>query len=140
MTPQIRTLAVWLAGSIAARQNCIDMSNIEWREKHSETIDALAEFLPSGSGIDSGTKIDLDRSHSERIVLTTSFHHMHNSGVYDGWTDHTVVILPSFTGITVDVRGRNRNDIKDYLSETFYHALSVRIERTEDGTFRAIQS
>ncbi|MGL5923763.1 hypothetical protein [Chroococcidiopsis sp.] len=96
--------------------------------------------LPQGSGFDNGTKIDIDRSISadqvdgrkyrkERLVFTTSFHHMNEWGEYDGWTDHDVFIHPSFKGFEVSVRGRNRNDIKTYVAEDFDRCLSVVVDR-----------
>ena len=48
-----------------------------WTSKHHATIDDLAkEYLPSGSGFDSGTKFDFDRSKEERLVFSTAYHHM----------------------------------------------------------------
>jgi len=139
-TPHVKTLAVWLAESIAARANCLQSNNAEWLDRHTARIDALAQFLPSGSGIDSGTSVDLDRSHADRLVLVTSFHHMNSVGYYDGWTDHAVYVTPTFTGISVDVRGRNRNEIKDYLVDVFQHALSQSVEVLADDSVRIIQS
>jgi hypothetical protein len=48
---------------------------------------------------------------------------MNDTGYYDGWTEHTVTVTPSFSGINIRVSGRNRNDIKDYIHETFSYAL-----------------
>lgn len=144
-----------LASAIQARQNCsainhpfttaeikshcavcgqIDshsnhqMKNPEWFDRWSDYIDLLMEQMPSGSGFDSGTKIDLDASHAEKLVITTSYHHMHESGMYDGWTDHTVTVTPSFSGINIRISGRNRNDIKEYMHDTFYQALMDSVE------------
>ena len=49
---------------------------------------------------------------------------MDDAGFYDGWTGHTITITPSFSGINLRISGPNRNDIKDYLYETFDYALS----------------
>lgn len=122
---QPKTLAAHLATAIQARKNCIAASNLEWKQKHEDTIRALSQSLPSGAGIDAGTSIDLDKSTAEKIVLHTAFHHVHESGMYDGWTEHTITIRPEFDGISVGVSGRNRNDIKDYLTDTFHQALSA---------------
>lgn len=108
-------------GNIAARQ--------EWFDRWSDTIEQLCkDFMPSGSGFDSGTKIDLDASHAEKLVFHTSFHHMNDGGFYDGWTEHTVTVTPSFRGINIRIGGRNRNDIKDYIHESFDYALCQEIE------------
>lgn len=114
-----------IASRIDARRRCLDTGNGEWIKRHSEALRALEKHLPSGSGIDSGTTIDLDESHGEKIVLHTSFHHMNDQGMYDGWTEHTVTITPSLMfGIIVKIGGRDRNDIKDYLAEVFQDCLT----------------
>jgi hypothetical protein len=130
-----------LANSIVAMRNCEKNGNTEWHDKHYERILWLVKnALPSGSGIDSGTKIDFDASNGdapEKIVLQCSFHHMDEHGGYDGWTDHTVVARPSFVlGIDLTITGKDRNDIKDYLSEVYYDALMQQWTETESGFSR----
>jgi hypothetical protein len=50
---------------------------------------------------------------------------MTEGGMYDGWTEHTVVVTPSLAfGINIRITGRNRNDIKDYLHDVFHEALT----------------
>ncbi len=124
MTPH--SLIETIAGLIQARVNCAKAGNTEWLGKHSDSLHAIERNdLPSGSGIDSGTTIDLDTSTVNRIVFNTAFRHMSEHGYYDGWTEHRVIAQPSFIGrLTVTVTGRNRNDIKDYLGETFNYCLS----------------
>lgn len=96
-----------------------------WFDSHTETIEELVkQHLPHGSGFDSGTKIDLDASHAEKLVFTTSFHHMNDGGFYDGWTDHTVTVTPSLAGeFHLRISGRNRNDIKEMMYQDFDYAL-----------------
>ena len=122
---QPRTVVQAIASAVVARLNCRKSDNVEWFDRHSETIKQLAkDCLPSGSGIDSGTSVDLDKSTGTRIVLHTHFHHMNEGGMYDGWTDHTIIVTPAFEGIDLNIRGRNRNAIKDYLYETFDYELT----------------
>jgi hypothetical protein len=120
------TILAKIASLIIARQNCIKSGNTEWFERHTDTLRQIErEHLPSGSGIDHGTRINLTKSSEDRIILMTAFHHMDEGGGYDGWTEHEVIITPSLAfGFHVRITGRNRNDIKSYLSETFQHALS----------------
>lgn len=115
-----------LASCIDAWSHC----DAEWRVKHWERIESLvARFMPSGSGIDSGTSFNFDRSNGERLVLFCEFHHMNEVGYYDGWTQHTVTVRPSLIhGFTLAIGGRNRNDIKEYLSQTFRDALSTEFD------------
>lgn len=124
MAAKPKTLIQHIADRVMARRNCIDRDNVEWRDKHEDALEVLARELPRGSGIDNGTKIDLDRSTGDRIVLTFGFHFMDQNGMYAGWGDYSAVIRPAFHGIDVTIRGRNRNDIKEYLHQTYEYALT----------------
>ena len=120
-----RTVIQELACAIVARANCDKSGNSEWGPKWLGRIEDIAEnLLPSGSGFDNGTTVDLDRSSEKRIVLSTSFHHMNDSGMYDGWTDHDIIVTPAFDGFDLRVTGRDKRDIKEYIAETFHHCLS----------------
>lgn len=133
-----------LAQLVDARRTCakkmengsndsIVQNSLDWYKKHTDRIERLVRnLMPSGSGIDSGTKIDLDESHADKLVFTTGFHHMNDTGYYDGWTDHTIIVVPSLIHrFTMRVSGRNRNDIKDYLYDTFRHALDHELSDME---------
>jgi hypothetical protein len=109
-----------LAGKFHAYLNCVKSNNLEWKEKHQDSIESMLENLPHGSGLDAGVKFDWDNSSPEKLIFTTSFHHMDDHGVYDGWTDHKVIVTPSFYfGIRVNITGRDRNEIKEYLADLF---------------------
>lgn len=102
----------------------------EWETKHFDQLKTLCQNgLPHGSGIDSTHPEELhglsvDQSTETRLVFHVSFHHMNDVGYYDGWTEHRIVVTPTFTGFDVRISGRNRNDIKDYLAECYHCALS----------------
>jgi hypothetical protein len=118
-----------LATTIDALINCIEKGNAQWQENHETTIEKIMERAPHGSGFDSGTKIDLKNSTGEKIIFTTSFHHMNDGGYYDGWTEHTITVRPSMRfGFTMTISGRDRNDTKDFISECFESFLSEPIE------------
>lgn len=109
-----------LAGTFNAFQNCVKSNNVEWKEKHEDSINAMLENLPSGSGIDSGTKFEWELSNPEKLVFSFGFHHMNDAGYYDGWTEHKAIITPSlYFGININITGKNRNMIKDYLTDLF---------------------
>jgi hypothetical protein len=110
--------------AVTARLNCIKSNNQEWLDKWTYTINEIESILPSGSGIDSGTIINLEKSKHNKIVLETSFHHMDDNGYYDGWTEHTITVTPDFLNdFVMSISGRNRNDIKEYLYQTYDIAL-----------------
>lgn len=110
-----------LASRIQARLNCEEAGNKEWFEKHEERIRELVKhFMPSGSGFDCGTKIDLDKSTPEKLVFYTEFHHINEGGYYDGWTEHCITVRPSLLcNFTLTISGKNRNEIKDYIHQAF---------------------
>lgn len=121
-----------LASALEARENCEDYTDPrkrEWNRKHTARADALVRaHMPSGAGIDRGTLLDLDKSTPERLVFTFGYHHMHESGVYDGWTEHTAIVTPSLAHtIAIRITGRDRNQIKDYLYQTFDEALRAEV-------------
>ena len=99
---QAKPLYQHIASLLIARQNCIANGNTEWESNHSSSLESLQDFLPSGSGFDSGTTIDIDTVEDSRgvpcIVLSTSYHHMNECGMYCGWSEHTVTIRPAFDG------------------------------------------
>jgi hypothetical protein len=118
-----------IAMKIGARLNCIQSGNDAWVDRHEEDILKLADELPHGSGIDGENEIDLSKSTGEKIVIHTSFHHMNENGMYDGWTGHTLTITASlYNGYYMKISGRNRNDIKDYLHECFSYDLNREVE------------
>lgn len=82
--------------------------------------------MPSGSGIDTGTTLDLESSTPDRLCFSLSFHHMDEMGGYSGWTDHRVICRPSLLwGLDIRVTGRDKNGIKDYLGDVYAHALAA---------------
>lgn len=127
---QARYLYSVLASTVEAVQNCIKAHNEEWLGRHEQTIESLVkQYMPSGAGFDSGTTLDIDASHADKLVFHTSYHHMNDGGYYDGWTEHTVTVIPSLAHrFHLRISGRNRNDIKEYIAETFGIALQEQIE------------
>lgn len=84
--------------------------------------------LPSGSGIDCGTHLG-NESTEKRLVFHFSFHHMHEDGFYDGWTEHKAIVTPSLVDdFNLRITGSNRNEIKDYLYDVFEQALRQEVE------------
>ena len=122
-----KTLAATMFDLQLAIDNCERSGNTEWLAKHRASLRALCKLLPSGSGIDNGTKLVAIQAKPERIELSCGFHHMNDQGSYDGWTEHTIRITPSFDGINITISGRDRNQIKDHLHEVFSCAMRERV-------------
>lgn len=112
-----------IAIALQAFRNCErSPAHADWLAQHKARIDWLvAQYMPSGSGFDNGTRLDFTRSQPDRLVFTTAFHHMNDAGFYDGWTEHSVSVVPSFDdGVRIaSISGRDRNDIKDYIADLF---------------------
>lgn len=60
-------------------------------------------------------------------LFTALFHLMNDVGYYDGWTEHTVTVTPSFGGVNLRISGRNRNDIKESIHQAFDTALKTEV-------------
>jgi hypothetical protein len=122
-----RPLYQALASKVSARIHCATTGKDEWLLRHRDDADALVrERMPSGSGFDNGTTLDWDKSTGEKLVFNTAFHHMDEHGGYIGWTEHTVTVKPSLmSGIDLTISGRDRRQIKEYIHECYYLALTL---------------
>jgi hypothetical protein len=130
--PMRQTVIQAVFSTFHAMRNCEKSGNEEWRARHERRLHSIARnVLPNGSGFDAGTSIMFDECLTsegmERMIFHTSFHHMNGAGYYVGWTDHDVIVEPCFSGISVYVRGRDRNQIKDYIAEEFCSLLSQQV-------------
>ena len=85
----------------------------------------LQELLPNGNGIRRQLKCVISlKSTKERIVIDTSYCHSNYSDERSRWTEHQVVITPSFEGeIGIRIAGKNVNNLKKYLDDVFREAL-----------------
>jgi hypothetical protein len=101
-----------------------------------DEIDRLVrEHLPRGSGFDNGTTLNFDMSEKagdplacpHLLVFDTSFHHMDDQGGYDGWTEHKVIVSPTFLGPVLRVTGRDRKGIKEYIADQFHWVINHKV-------------
>ena len=124
-----------IASAVEAIRNCQKSGNVEWEQRHAEKIESLIkDYFPSGSGFNAGTQFDIAEhvdGASDRLVFTTAFHHMNDAGYYDGWTEHKVILRPTFLGFDMKITGRNRNGIKDHIGDAFHSILTDSRERLE---------
>lgn len=129
-----RQLYQHLASRVQAMENCAESGNSEWFGRHRAAIEGLVkEHMPSGSGFDNGTVLNVGTgkncSKPNRLVFSTSFHHMNESGMYDGWTEHDVIVTPDLAhDFSLSITGRDRQQIKDHIADTFYTALRLEID------------
>jgi len=97
-----------------------------------DVIARCNDELPSGSGFDSGSKVNIDLSTPEKIVIDTAFHHMDNNGYYCGWSHITVTVRASLQfdfDIKINFHGYKRasND-SEYFYDTFNDVLSREVD------------
>ena len=114
-----------IASLSKAIENCRKEDNTWWEGKHTSTLNQILGGLPSGAGIDAGSI--LKKVEKNRVVFATSYHHMNDAGCYTGWTDHEIIVRPSFSlccGFTLKVTGKNKNCVKEAIEEAFYDYLS----------------
>ena len=120
-----------IAQMLQAIQNCKESGNTEWQEKHEEVLYKLVrDYMPSGSGIDSGCIIYPNKSISDKkIVFSFDYHHM-KDGFYTHWSTHLLTIIPSFVNdFEMKITGLTKRDynLDDYLYQTFDYALRLEI-------------
>jgi len=113
----MKTLVAQLVAAHAWNQTVND----QYRNQCETKIRRLESMLPRGSGIDNGTTVV--ECTPTRVILECGFHHMNEHGYYDGWTHHRITITPTFAGIVVKVSGKDRNQIKEYLADTYSACL-----------------
>jgi len=112
---------------------------LNWLAIAETRLEHYVNMLPSGSGIDCGSKI-VDASKS-KIVIQADYHHMDEHGCYCGWSHHTIVVTPSLIdGFEIKVTGRNRNEIKDYLAETYDYVLSQLVDPHPENLLKGVTS
>jgi hypothetical protein len=122
-----------IAVTLQALVNCRASGNAEWAERWLDRLKQFDSMLPSGSGFDSGSVILKTVSSAREILIETSFHHMDENGSYDGWTEHSVKVRADLAcGFVIEVGGRDRNDIKDYIADTFHEALSAEVGEDDE--------
>jgi hypothetical protein len=116
---------------INALENCKKSENEKWMDLHESALHYIEkDYLPSGSGVDAGCEIDLERSRTNKIIINTSFHHMNENGYYTGWTDHKITIIPDLiSDFSIKISGKDKNMIKDYLHDLFYNCLYQAIDK-----------
>ena len=126
-----RSVIKTLSSTIGARLNCIESNNSEWEDRHENTIKNIIDnYLPHGSGIDSGNEIDFKKSTANKIVINSSFHTMDQQGGYSGWIDFKVIIKASLQfDFDLTIKGmfsKNKDSfgLKDYLYGVYGFALS----------------
>jgi len=113
-----------MALTLNAYHNCVKADNKDWELKHFEKLTEYNDSLPSGSGIDSGCKIDIESSTDNIIIINFGYHFMDENGYYDGWEDYKLIITPSLSfDFDLKIIGKNRNEIKDYFYEMFDFTL-----------------
>jgi len=126
MSPLYQKFASALSGFINSQKN----NNQLWIIKHEESIDdLLKEHMPSGSGFNSGTCLEYEKSTPEKLVFGTYFHHMDENGYYTKTTYHEIVVTPSLLyGFSLKITGKNYNDIKEYIGDIFNQSLLKEID------------
>lgn len=118
-----------IAQAIGAKERCVT----DWRDRWEDLLTQIEkDILPSGSGIDSGCRIDR-ASTDEKIIILSSVHMMNDVGMYDSWQDFKVTIRPSFQGINLKITRIGRGSRLwenwiDALYDEFHVCLTNEVE------------
>lgn len=106
-------------------------SNANSRYEYEYDLDTLVRYwMPSGSGIDHGTRLDFEKSTPTKLVFTFDFHHMDQHGFYCGWSSHSLIVTPDFDEFDMRFIGQHPSRKRwqtqyfhEYLHQTYYFAL-----------------
>jgi len=145
--PLYREMAIRMSALINCRAK---NEENKWEDLHQYALNELArEFLPSGSGFDMGSKINLVQSTGEKLVFFTKFHHMNEHGYYDGWSSHTITVTASLIhGLNIEIESEYADkkheeeygwDNGDHIAESFNIALTTKVKWNKE-TERYMQS
>ena len=121
-----RSNCTLLAIASNAYANAVTSKDLHFINFWSNRIDNISDkHFPSGSGFNSGVTFDLDKSSSNKLVFNTSYTHFDQYGYNDGTTDHTITVTPDFAyNMHIAVTGKNKNGIKEYISQVFHVFLT----------------
>lgn len=136
MRPQ--TMAAAFASVQEALDNCKKSGNTEWLERWRLRFAKLVDHVPTWSGMPLEPS-DVEVT-SAAIRYEVSYHHMNDTGYYDGWTEHTVVVRPAFESVDVRVSGRNRQDVKELIHEAVNYAFTRRVTWDEPAQRWTVES
>ena len=75
-----------IARALQAQFNCEKSKNPYQSNWETLIEEIVKQCFPRGSGVDSGTKFNWEKSTPNRLVFDTAFHHMDEGGYYDGCT------------------------------------------------------
>lgn len=118
-----------IARTLLAIRNCQASNNTEWEARHTERLDRLVrEYLPSGSGFDSGCKVKSVGINGRFIVLAP-FHCMNSDGFYTGWEDYRIHVYPHLAfGFDIGcLEGKDRDGTLEYVLDTVHECLSAEV-------------
>ena len=94
-----------IATAVLAHRNCIQSNNEVWMDRWTDRLGELEKLLPSGSGIDSGTKIHYEACSDSQVSLYSHYHVMNGDGFYVGWLSFDVTAKSSFIyGVDIDLK------------------------------------
>jgi hypothetical protein len=114
-------------------KNYIGSHSIDWMDY---LDDIVKNYLPSGSGIDSGNSIDMVKSNSSRIVINSAYHSMDNDS-YCGWNEFTIVVTSSLLStfsISINFHGIKPKSygLKDYLLDLYNYSLTRTMQDSDN--------
>ena len=108
--------------------------NEEYQKQLEDKLDILTNYLPSGSGFDDGSVVDVNKSNNNKIIIHSAYHHLDNNGFYDGWSNFSIIIKPDLMfGFTLTLIGNTTIrkyfdcDFRNYVIDIFSDTLHKKI-------------
>lgn len=101
-------------------------------ESEQELHQLVKYWMPSGSGIDAGTRLNFHKSKPHKLVFDFDFHHMNQDGFYCGWSSHSLIVTPDFDGFNLRIVGQHPSRQKwqtDYFHDHLYSTFELALRR-----------
>jgi hypothetical protein len=94
-----------------------------------DVVAALRDRLPSGSGFDAPPTVEIRPARRKgappELRIRAPFHLMNGAGFYVGWTTYRITVRPAWNGgIDVTIRGPDADGLREYVADTYHHALT----------------
>lgn len=119
--------------------------NLNWQpnenfvDQREDNLDKLEGLLPSGSGIDCGSRIDRESYSETEFSIDADYHYMDDNGFYAGWFTFRITVTANLAwnyNVECEITSNDTDEdweyIEDlynqYLVEVYINALNEKVE------------
>lgn len=140
-----KTIAARLSELKQQINNCIDSGNMTYQYRAEMELNEIMKSAPNGEWYGFSKPGDmgnpqkpmgefdvtrLDHATDVLLIFNVSFHHMNINGLYTGWTHHRVLVGAAFNGFIMNVTGKDKAHVKEYIEKAFHEWLNREVKVT----------